>query len=384
MLAHTSTAVGGMTELDLEVELDLCGKEVILTVAKTKTSTRNQMLQQQEQEWSLVNSKRIQWCEIGKQNEIKMSDHQGQHQIDFHDDDFFESRSTHMDLQEVEKGYHEGVDESRSTHVDLQEVEEVDQEGGDDESVQKGQSTISEQNAALALLEVSNSNEYLHTSTQSVSPEAEIIEKTNCVAPSISSENVVSSERVAKNDGTRSCIHDFKHITQVQKDLWSRCFEQNFEEFNETYLKSQNIARPSQIDEAHGMRMDGIVHDTIHSYITQGGTFANEKGEKINALEVKDFFKTMKNSFIHHVLQHKARKSKSNNILPVGDIVTKSKPSIDSKIESDSKEINTLSQSGEESDTEAEWEDDENPWLGCICGKTHERPIPVFWIQCDR
>jgi hypothetical protein len=35
------------------------------------------------------------------------------------------------------------------------------------------------------------------------------------------------------------------------------------------------------------------------------------------------------------------------------------------------------------SSAETEWEEDENPWLGCICGETHESPIPVFWIQCD-
>ncbi|KAL7554506.1 hypothetical protein ACHAWF_017963 [Thalassiosira exigua] len=26
---------------------------------------------------------------------------------------------------------------------------------------------------------------------------------------------------------------------------------------------------------------------------------------------------------------------------------------------------------------------DENPWLGCVCGKTHPHPIEVFWIQCE-
>ena len=40
---------------------------------------------------------------------------------------------------------------------------------------------------------------------------------------------------------------------------------------------------------------------------------------------------------------------------------------------------------GEEktSDEEPEWDDDDNPWLGCICGETHAKPTPVFWIQCD-
>lgn len=39
--------------------------------------------------------------------------------------------------------------------------------------------------------------------------------------------------------------------------------------------------------------------------------------------------------------------------------------------------------SEDETVEEEEWEEDENPWLGCICGKTHESPTNVFWIQCD-
>eukprot|EP00574_Skeletonema_japonicum_P009044 CAMPEP_0201714708 /NCGR_PEP_ID=MMETSP0593-20130828/1068_1 /ASSEMBLY_ACC=CAM_ASM_000672 /TAXON_ID=267983 /ORGANISM="Skeletonema japonicum, Strain CCMP2506" /LENGTH=611 /DNA_ID=CAMNT_0048204009 /DNA_START=92 /DNA_END=1924 /DNA_ORIENTATION=- len=37
------------------------------------------------------------------------------------------------------------------------------------------------------------------------------------------------------------------------------------------------------------------------------------------------------------------------------------------------------SSSGVESEEE---DDDDNPWLGCVCGKTHPPPIQVFWIQC--
>ena len=32
---------------------------------------------------------------------------------------------------------------------------------------------------------------------------------------------------------------------------------------------------------------------------------------------------------------------------------------------------------------DCEGDDDENPWLGCVCGKTHPRPIKVFWVQCE-
>jgi hypothetical protein len=34
-------------------------------------------------------------------------------------------------------------------------------------------------------------------------------------------------------------------------------------------------------------------------------------------------------------------------------------------------------------ETDTEWESDSNPWLGCVCGETHEKPVPVFWVQCD-
>lgn len=39
--------------------------------------------------------------------------------------------------------------------------------------------------------------------------------------------------------------------------------------------------------------------------------------------------------------------------------------------------------SGEGASVEPEWDDDSNPWLGCVCGQTHGSPIPVFWLQCD-
>ena len=34
-------------------------------------------------------------------------------------------------------------------------------------------------------------------------------------------------------------------------------------------------------------------------------------------------------------------------------------------------------------DDDCEGDDDENPWLGCVCGKTHPSPIRVFWVQCE-
>eukprot|EP00979_Chaetoceros_neogracilis_P006051 scaffold1199_cov253-Chaetoceros_neogracile.AAC.2 len=46
----------------------------------------------------------------------------------------------------------------------------------------------------------------------------------------------------------------------------------------------------------------------------------------------------------------------------------------------DMNQINTEASSRSE---EPQWDDDSNPWLGCICGETHESPIPVFWVQCD-
>ena len=30
-----------------------------------------------------------------------------------------------------------------------------------------------------------------------------------------------------------------------------------------------------------------------------------------------------------------------------------------------------------------DWENDDNPWIGCVCGKIHAAPAVVFWIQCE-
>ena len=40
-------------------------------------------------------------------------------------------------------------------------------------------------------------------------------------------------------------------------------------------------------------------------------------------------------------------------------------------------------ENGASGEDEPEWDDDSNPWLGCICGETHNIRIPVFWVQCD-
>ena len=34
------------------------------------------------------------------------------------------------------------------------------------------------------------------------------------------------------------------------------------------------------------------------------------------------------------------------------------------------------------SDSEC-WSDDDEAWLGCVCGEIHPDPIPVFWVQCE-
>ena len=35
------------------------------------------------------------------------------------------------------------------------------------------------------------------------------------------------------------------------------------------------------------------------------------------------------------------------------------------------------------SDASGVWAEDDDAWLGCVCGEIHPEPIRVFWIQCD-
>eukprot|EP00557_Chaetoceros_sp_GSL56_P012377 CAMPEP_0176480022 /NCGR_PEP_ID=MMETSP0200_2-20121128/2056_1 /TAXON_ID=947934 /ORGANISM="Chaetoceros sp., Strain GSL56" /LENGTH=411 /DNA_ID=CAMNT_0017876115 /DNA_START=1345 /DNA_END=2580 /DNA_ORIENTATION=- len=54
------------------------------------------------------------------------------------------------------------------------------------------------------------------------------------------------------------------------------------------------------------------------------------------------------------------------------------------KMKSSSKDTLSSSNNSKCTDeTDVEWECDSNPWLGCVCGETHEKPVSVFWIQCD-
>jgi hypothetical protein len=35
------------------------------------------------------------------------------------------------------------------------------------------------------------------------------------------------------------------------------------------------------------------------------------------------------------------------------------------------------------SETSGVWAEDDDAWLGCVCGEIHPEPVRVFWIQCD-
>ena len=50
------------------------------------------------------------------------------------------------------------------------------------------------------------------------------------------------------------------------------------------------------------------------------------------------------------------------------------------------KQLDELSNDGSDEspgDERDDFDDDENPWLGCVCGNSHPNPIKVFWIQCE-
>ncbi|KAI2492610.1 hypothetical protein MHU86_21924 [Fragilaria crotonensis] len=46
-------------------------------------------------------------------------------------------------------------------------------------------------------------------------------------------------------------------------------------------------------------------------------------------------------------------------------------------------EINVDDASNDASLQSEDWENDDNPWVGCVCGKIHNAPSIVFWIQCE-
>jgi len=138
----------------------------------------------------------------------------------------------------------------------------------------------------------------------------------------------------------------------------------------------------------------GTDQDTIIEQSTSHCSSDKEYlGERINATGHDAGIRPGEYSHQHHSVkdlkdvdrQHnitcKSRRDESHTLVEETDKLS-DKNFIPAQVKRQRKSVEVCKNENQSGDT-IDWEEDDNPWLGCVCSKIHEIPTPVFWIQCD-
>lgn len=148
-------------------------------------------------------------------------------------------------------------------------------------------------------------------------------------------------------------LDNHSHEKEREKDLPSRQKHRSITKADQFEGKKQKEDRSSVRKQHPGMKTDDDKGSKFHSKRT-GGTKTISRYQK----------------------QLQERSDDESDILP------RRAPS--EKCKTNAKESHDLD--SVDSSTEDEYKEEEgaeNPWLGCVCGQTHPHPIKVFWIQCE-
>ena len=266
-----------MTELDLAVELDMCGQEVIVVVATCKSTMKCDRTRRGKT-WSDIDSERhVQWCNLGNSPEAGVVQSQKDDELEIYGMNRISDVLQHSNLPDTESITSGSVD---NTTID------------EDEQVS---------NAA----------------------------------------NIVHDDHIhSKNNNYDNCTSPQSHINDDTS--------KTHEESNSALASEQDVNYTStSLQDKQELRSEEVVFEPSNDH---------------------HFNSNLRNDTQDKDICH---------IKPLSQIV-------DNEEQSPSKEtITSASGSSDDDKTCPEWEEDENPWLGCICGETHEKPISVFWIQCD-
>ena len=389
-----------MTELDLAVELDLCGQEINIVVAtckypKVKQGTR------QDKKWSSIDSsKHVQWCNIANSPE-------------------------------------NSPDQTKK--IKLPEISEMDSIG---DKTQRYKETAMIRTTSEVVANLGNSLETTPVSTQKGNTS-----KTNNTAYYDNETQACKEQAITTSDTDTKinlgCSEEDCSVLNTQDASNVDCIDYKTQEYKEsaiTALAADSETNLGSAEEDYSVPKSPESSDTdCISEETQEykGTAAttstsgielnradesiavmsntNDQNKNSNKIATKENTKTKDSSTTRE--EHDAAVA----LLKVGVSMERNlqySTTLDSKKQLQTKQdltdsvkscysekVNQLSQepsqpiydnqdtseesqsqnsiSSDENFEKEDWEDDENPWLGCICGRKHRKSKSVFWIQCD-
>lgn len=340
-----------MTDVELEVELDVAGAEILLTVARCKFPRSIDKTYCGQGVWEHMCSRGIYWNEIGKpqpanesldatgnSNDLVQYSESKKRNIIADSDKIFDGLDNPRFIHELDKSIHAKSEDSmkdkriegrRGESTSLVNRGHIDTIHTPDLQMTKNSDTIDTtelfkrpQNEEVVCIDESDKAQY------NKKDEIELEEES-------SFSSIESQEIDDSGDISSDCEH-----TKGKDDTFEFAVAEEEDHEKETCEKRYSLAERR--------KPNCKIQQKEESYGEETNTSSS-----VSRLDCEESDDCMMDS-----------ESYESNESPAANGVEK-------MVESSSNEKCI------------EWSDDENPWLGCICGQIHEPPIKVFWIQCD-
>ncbi|KAL7539465.1 hypothetical protein ACHAXR_010606 [Thalassiosira sp. AJA248-18] len=339
-------SIGSMTMPELQIELDVCGPELMLVVSRFDI--------QENRDCTTLEDLAMDWNEIGAGASLKRK------RVSFEDE------NSNRDIQERMIGQSGGQQGHKNDEFQLLGYAG---RSADDSS----QAIVEHVGLAKNDMQPSTRSKKGNESTKLSHNQA------NLPAP----KRQASDSKVAKRGSKVQVFlsdtqqHELRTVSKGTQHYESGCPRQRESNKDDAVMKDE---RCIALDKGHG--------SDYHGEKTKSQPSVEKQQTIVQVGQVRCTQKAHESTQKHtHEMKSVSRYQKQLEELSddESDMLPKMTVAKTSKINpSSKKQANDNSYSSSSSEDEYEEEGgDENPWLGCVCGKTHPHPIKVFWIQCE-
>ena len=380
--------VGGMTEVELQIEMDVCGPDLLLVVSRfdvqdsNVTSCANNTLEDLAMDWNDVGAgvsstkKRVSFGASNNQTSL-------QH-------DFYEHESCSHFTDKIESQEYECEDlrtEIITTQVNTEKSlsmqERIHQPRRNDESIAVDK--ISQQN--------------LHDSSV----------KTNLglpLTPKKKAKTAANPKRLPSDHNDKQSFHQKSNIAKHKRESAALDkYRKQLEELSDSSESEVEHIKPNHQNRTSTEKRKEKSGSIVVHPEKKANPAVNKSHQTAAMGRTRNMYANNKDVAKHqHSSKPKAldryRKhvddpsdySESEDEEPRRNSSTRHYPKPNKtgkencrRSNGNSKSVDTdySDESSAFNSQEEDENDDENPWLGCVCGRTHPPPIKVFWIQCE-
>ena len=383
VICANGKSVGSMTMPELQIELDVCGPELMLVVSRFDThvgdsSGGDVTLEDLAMDWNDIGA----GCESLNRKRVSFED---------------EFNGHNKELSELKVQYN--VQDANSEDTELEEtsgrVDEASQAGPEISIMESQPELLANCKKFDASKKKTHKQSHVLVQKQQASAVKVVVHKSGhnetvksnqghgstCPTKDASREKKKNTQAClskAAQTGCKKCIHELRELEPIRyhdltcpRKFKSKNPSQASKNENSNYetehpekrkcaqkRSHSNIAICRPVAQIETARAAPKASKTTHKKKCASNKTISRYQKQLDELSDEEYGIVPKKG--------SSKKSKSNDQLE------------------DDCDSADASFSGSDTEEEAENESgDENPWLGCVCGKTHPHPIKVFWIQCE-